>query len=445
MAASSLTEEQVLALAPDSSVAAAGRKLAHVHTWRGLGQDERAAWGECQGSALYQVRLDLADLSSKCSCPSRKFPCKHAVGLLLLVAARQLPEGAPPDWVREWLERRTASAERKEQRKQASAEAGAPAVDTKAQQRRANERQERIRKGLDALSTWMEDLVRTGFTGLESDPERWNTQAARLVDAQAPGLASRVRQLALLPGSGPDWPRRLLDRLGRLALVTEAWKRLEELPAPLAEDVRALVGIPLREEDVDARGERVRDTWVVLGVEQDETDRVRVQRAHLLGATTGRGALVLQFAAGRVGFTDSYLPGTAFDAELVYWPSAAPQRAKVGPREGTVRAWTDALPSLSLEGLRQRFARELAQQPFQDTTAALLGQVTPVLDTQGHWWLQDAAGDTLRLDAGSGPWQVLALSGGHPLEVFGVWDGETLTPLSTRVGPTLYALGEGTP
>ena len=347
--------------------------------------------------------------------------------------------------MREWLERRAASAERKEQRKQTSAEAGAPVVDTQAQKRRASERQERVSKGLDALSLWMEDLVRTGFTGLEADVERWNTQAARLVDAQAPGLASRVRQLAMLPGSGPDWPRRLLDRLGRLALVTEAWKRLEQLPAPLAEDLRALVGIPLREEDVEARGERVRDTWGVLGVEQDETDRVRVQRVHLLGVTTGRAALVLQFAAGRAGFTDSYLPGTALDAELVYWPSAAPQRAKVGTRQGTVRAWTDALPTLSLGGLRQRFAEELSRQPFLDTTAALLGQVTPVLDTQGRWWLQDAAGDTLRLDAGHHPWQVLALSGGHPLDVFGVWDGETLTPLSTRVGPTLYALGGGTP
>ncbi|MDQ3283523.1 MAG: SWIM zinc finger family protein, partial [Acidobacteriota bacterium] len=28
--------------------------------------------------------MALTDLASKCSCPSRKFPCKHAVGLLVL-------------------------------------------------------------------------------------------------------------------------------------------------------------------------------------------------------------------------------------------------------------------------------------------------------------------------------------------------------------------------
>ncbi|ATB32135.1 SWIM zinc finger family protein [Melittangium boletus] len=443
MASSSLTVEQVLALAPDTSVASAGRKLGNESNWQGLGRAERAAWGECKGSALYQVRIDLGDLTSKCSCPSRKFPCKHAVGLLLLAASERLPEGTPPEWVEEWLARRSATVERKEKRKAAIAE-GAPPVDTKAQARRAADRHERVNKGLEALTLWMEDLVRTGFAGLETGPDMWNTQAARLVDAQAPGLASRVRQLAGIQGSGPDWPRRMLERLGRLALIVEAWGRVEQLPPPLAEDLRALVGFSLREEEVEARGERVQDTWVVLGHEQEDEDRVRVQRTHLMGATGGRTALVLQFAAGRAPFTESFLPGSSFDAELVYWPSAAPRRAKVLQRQGEVRAWTGSLPTLSLDGLRQRFAQELSQQPFQENMPVLLGQVTPVLDAREQWWLQDATGTAVRLGEGN-RWLLLALSGGHPVELFGEWDGEVLRPLSTRVGQTLYPLAETTP
>src|SRR6185503_11498972 len=67
----SLTIEQVLALAPDASAAAAGRKLATAKPWRMLGQNARALWGECQGSAVYQVRVDRNDMVAKCSCPSR--------------------------------------------------------------------------------------------------------------------------------------------------------------------------------------------------------------------------------------------------------------------------------------------------------------------------------------------------------------------------------------
>ena len=82
-----LSTDQVLALAPDTSSVAAAKKLAKPGAWRNLGQSESALWGECQGSALYQTEVALSDLATKCSCPSRKFPCKHALGLLLIAAA----------------------------------------------------------------------------------------------------------------------------------------------------------------------------------------------------------------------------------------------------------------------------------------------------------------------------------------------------------------------
>ena len=99
-----LTLEQVLALAPDASSAAAGRKLASANAWSCLGSNEAAIWGECQGSALYQVRVDLADLTVKCSCPSRKFPCKHGLGLLLVLAqhANAIPKADPPGLSWRW-------------------------------------------------------------------------------------------------------------------------------------------------------------------------------------------------------------------------------------------------------------------------------------------------------------------------------------------------------
>ena len=81
---STITPEQALALAPDSSSATAGKKLAVAKHWKNLGRTPTALWGECQGSALYQVRVDLNGMAVKCSCPSRKLPCKHGLGLILL-------------------------------------------------------------------------------------------------------------------------------------------------------------------------------------------------------------------------------------------------------------------------------------------------------------------------------------------------------------------------
>lgn len=81
-----LSSEQVSAMAPDPASLAAGKKLAAAKHWNVLGRNDDALWGLCQGSAVYQVKIDRADMGYHCSCPSRKFPCKHSLGLLLIAA-----------------------------------------------------------------------------------------------------------------------------------------------------------------------------------------------------------------------------------------------------------------------------------------------------------------------------------------------------------------------
>src|SRR3954452_2191621 len=117
------TQERVLQLSPDAGSAKAGQGLAHARKWVSVGCDERAAWGECQGSGAkpYQVQFDPAEAASKCSCPSRKFPCKHALGLMLLFASGEgaVPRASAPEWVEEWIASRAARAKKKEEQAQA--------------------------------------------------------------------------------------------------------------------------------------------------------------------------------------------------------------------------------------------------------------------------------------------------------------------------------------
>ena len=84
--------------------------------------------------------------------------------------------------------------------------------------------------------------------------------AARLVDAQAPGAARLVRNLADHAGD----PDRLLAELGLLRLLTSGYARLDELPDALAATVRLRVGLPVAAEEVLA-GPPVRDRWQVSG------------------------------------------------------------------------------------------------------------------------------------------------------------------------------------
>src|ERR1700743_690593 len=97
--------DSVLALAPDDSSRRAAATLARPAPWDGAGASAGLVWGRCAGSGKnpYQVIVDLAGPAFKCSCPSRKFPCKHALGLLLLWSAGTVPDAAGPGRVaRDW-------------------------------------------------------------------------------------------------------------------------------------------------------------------------------------------------------------------------------------------------------------------------------------------------------------------------------------------------------
>ncbi len=424
-----LTTEQILALAPDASAAKAGKDLANGRKWQNLGVNEAAAWGECQGSAKdpYRTAVDLQDQAFRCSCPSRKLPCKHSLGLLLLLARDAAPftQPEPPEWAATWLAGR---AKRAETRAKPAAPAG-DVVDPRAAERRAASREARISAGLSDLDLWLQDVVRRGLAQAQTQPYSfWEGPAARLVDAQAPGLARRVRDLAGVPQSGGDWPGRLLGELGLLHLAVSGYRRLDTLPPPVQADVRAVIGWTHGQDDV-LTGEPVRDRWLVLGQHVGEDGKLRVQRTWLWGQASGRAALVLHFAAAKQPMDASLVVGTQLDADLAFYPSAYPLRALVKARH------TSALPLDDLPGYPTvaaglaAYSAGLAAYPWLDLFPLSLAAVVPIRAGAG-WAVRDADGQVLplspRFERG---WPLLALSGGHPLSLFGEWDGAVLRPL----------------
>ncbi|HEY8602539.1 MAG TPA: SWIM zinc finger family protein [Thermomicrobiales bacterium] len=445
-----LTAEHVLTLAPDAGVAASGKKLANAHGWHGLGQDSEAIWGEFQGSARYQVRAARSDLTVRCSCPSRKFPCKHGVGLLLLAATNPsaLPAATAPEWVTSWLTRRAAGAEQREA-KAATQQQSAP-LDTGTTTREArpsktaDRRLARVHVGIDALDLWLDDLIRNGLAQVATQPiSFWEEQAARLTDAQAPGLAGRLRRMAALPNASPDWPARLLAELGRVALLTHAFRRVDELDPPLREDLRGAIGWALTQQEVLSRGERVDDNWAILGQRVSTEDRLRTQCTWLLGTTTGRFGMILQFAHGSRAFEQQFALGTTISATLAYWPSAWPLRAIIAEQTGEPTPLRAAIAGhRSLAALLDHVADATARQPWLDRFPAVVKEVSFVAPSGGPWLVRDNHGATLPL-SGDDHWHALAVAGGGPCDLIGEWDGATLSPLATLVADNYYVLGGG--
>jgi hypothetical protein len=271
--------------------------------------------------------------------------------------------------------------------------------------------------------------------------------AARLVDAQAPGLARRVRDMGSMAFSGDSWQRRLLAALGRLSLLVTAYRRIGELPTELVADVRGEVGWTRPQEEVLAQ-DGTGDSWCVLAQRVTQEEQLRVQRTWLWGEKSARPALVLQFAAGTQPLDTSLQPGTRFEGELVFFPSAAPLRALVK----TLSAARDSVRGIagggSVQDGLELFAAALARQPWLERWPLNLRDVrlipTAVRSEVAQWALQDGAGRRLPVsvhpDVG---WQLYAVSGGGPIDIFGEWDASAFTPWSASADGRLFNIASG--
>jgi SWIM zinc finger len=174
-----LSLAKIEALAPDQAALDAARKLLKRATWPTLACDEAGlVWGEAQGSGAspYRVVISELDAGYKCTCPSRKFPCKHSLALMWMRAEGKVAFafGTPPQWVNDWLSRRcgpspaAAAADATPKASIAAASGGeeAAASDPKAEGRaaaqRERNRQDReaaILAGLDEFDLWLSDQL----------------------------------------------------------------------------------------------------------------------------------------------------------------------------------------------------------------------------------------------------------------------------------------------
>ena len=201
--------------------------------------------------------------------------------------------------------------------------------------RRAAQREARVVSGLAELDRWLCDQVRQGLAASQrAGYAHWDDIAARMIDAQASGLAERLRALAAVPHSGPGWDGRLLEEYALLRLLATAYRDQEKLPPDLRDTVRTRIGFTVRQADLLAGATPVSDHWSVLAWRDLDQDRIRTRRIWLYGQRTGRPALVLSFAAAGQSLDDSLGIGTEADADLIFYPAAVPLRALVAARHG---------------------------------------------------------------------------------------------------------------
>ncbi len=361
----------------------------------------------------------LPHLHVACSCAGVRFPCRHILALLLIDHTTPLASADPPPWATARLD----AAHR------ALRPATAPTTD--------DARRAAATIGMEEMARWLGDQFDRGLAvPAAADRAPWLAAADRLADAYAPGAARELRELAALPGSGMDWPERLLPRLGRLALLAQAFCRLDELPPGERGDALAAAGLPPRSGD-----DHVSDTWLALGRRQSVDGGQRTTRTWLRGLASGRWALLEPFQSAK-RLEGLCLPtGGCLAGELAYHPSAWPLvaqpvdglRLELAPGDG-VEVSPEAGDDLGqdISAAMASYAAARAANPWLRLYPLLLSGVFAEPAPAG-WRLRDRGGRLLPLPPRFGyGWQLLALAGDRPLTLFGEYDGAILTPLSVR-------------
>jgi hypothetical protein len=477
------TPEQVLLLAPDRHVAAAAAGVADAGNWSAAGCDDQAVWGLYIGSTAepYEVSVELTVPAFRCTCPSRKLPCKHCLGLLLLHAQHGVQPARRLPFVDTWLQRRASSRAALEAGRALPADEPEPelepepapvvppdaVVDSRPEvaadgelqvavgrsalgatapaqprdgdpqrDKRRTERAERMRAGLVEFDRWLADRVRVGLSAAElAQPDTWDRVAARLVDAQCGGLANRVKRVATRVGQHQQWHHDVLEELAVLHLLVNGALRTSVLPADLADGVHAATGLTTLQADVLA-GVPSTARWQVLGESRVREDRITVQRTWLRAVDAAGSpdaaptwALVLSFGALGNELQSDYVVGAEFDADVHWYPGAAPLRALVGRMHSPVERGVMAPRGLSVDRAIGLAGWAVAAEPWLERVPLCI-EVVPVPLGDGRWVLAD---DTGALPVVAGFWrlaELVAVGGGRPATVMGEWSAEGFLPLT---------------
>ncbi len=357
-----------------------------------------------------------------CTCSFRPRPCVHAQAFALVVQAHGIQAFEEQSALPEWLPLAVTNISGRSK----PAVAALPSAD--------DERTIRIERGLEDLEVWLEDVLQRGIAVCAAEePHFYLTASTRLADASMRSLSRRLRTAGEAFAQQPDEPEPFVAILADAALAIQAWNRRGRLSEAQRSDLEAFLGFTPRREAVRAAGERLSDTWAVVGVVEESLEAsLRERRTWLLGAKSGRFALLQDYAFGAEDFAPTFPPGALVQGTVAYYPSAWPLRAlPLEVLETLPERRVKKLPGWHiLSDMTGTFARALANHPWLTALPAVLAEVLPMRGAK-IFALADSAGYNIPLGEGDSlGWTLLATSEGYPITVFGEWNGERFRALS---------------
>lgn len=366
-----IQSDQVEQIIPDASSAKSAKKLAKFEAWNNIsGSTDQWIWGEIQGSAIYQSAVFLPELKCECSCPSFKRPCKHALALLFVYTEYQdkfivqSDEQSIPDRVQKWRDKKTKTLEKKENKIDKP-------IDEEARAKRQLAREKKMDAGIEALQTWLNDVVTMGLGRLrQQQHEKFRDIQSRLVDAQVAGLVSYLDEFSSALYQS-NWQMQSSFWLAKLQIAVHLWQNRQQLQPELCEEVKQLFGVNLPTDAWDQIAVQSLNVYALGQVTQELVNtRGRYRRQWLWDSQNLRDYLLLDFEIppySNFGLTLPFQKQLALNAKL--YPVVSQQRLRL---EDNLMSFNDlSLTLVAPKGFRNfdqafiQYANGLKQYPLQ--------------------------------------------------------------------------------
>jgi hypothetical protein len=430
----SLSLTQITSLAPNIKTLERAQKLADPQRFIEPGYHEHVIWATVLGHSSYTVWIDLHDRPAyACSCPVRQMPCKHALALLILLSSipQLFAAATMPTECQHWIQRRRARASH--QIKKSSIK------DVAAQQKRIQEREQKIAQGLAELQQFLEDAVRIGLATLAHRDDLWDKIQRRLIDAQAQGIANRLNWIRNQIGHSNDWATHVIPAFTQLHLLIAAYHHQQHLPPAMADDIRELVGWHKQRETILAR-KPVAGSWLVLSTDTRYESGFYQQHIWLYNCHHQQFAVIRNFAHehNQAILEFNYQPGTLISAQAYFYSDYQPLRAIVHCTNteqarplsdwttleaDLVNDFTSAIRQFHLQRTHWPF---LIEYPFLIRDARLVMKQNQLAISDAHHQLLPVAHNL------AWQWHLLLHTGPDPVWMFITYDGHYATPRAIR-------------